>query len=158
MKPPLSLYMQLAHHRPAIRYPHLFTRNLWDLEVQKKHVGFHTNTVLLMKQCRPSSNGSGRTFNISHTCSQTSRQSSSLTDYGSTKQLGATGTYIALGSNIGDRIGYIDAACRELSRAGIKVIRTSALYETKPMYVENQDTFLNAVCQVSISCLSFEVF
>ena len=56
--------------------------------------------------------------------------------------------YIALGSNIGDRIGAIETACRELDQNGLRVLRTSSLYETAPMYVEDQDSFLNAVCEV----------
>ena len=58
-------------------------------------------------------------------------------------------TYIALGSNMGDRIGHIEAACKKLNMAGIRVLRTSALYETKPMYVEDQNQFINGVCEVS---------
>ena len=146
--------MQLANHRPALHYSHFSKRSLWVLKIQNKHDGFHTNTLLLMKQSCPSFKSCGRTTNVSHKCSPTARHASSLSYYGSTKKLGVTGTYIALGSNIGDRIGYIEAACRELSRAGLKVLRTSALYETKPMYVEDQDSFLNAVCQVSILSLS----
>ena len=57
-------------------------------------------------------------------------------------------TYIALGSNVGDRISNIEAACRELTAAGIAVLRTSALYETQPMYVVDQDPFINGVCEV----------
>lgn len=57
-------------------------------------------------------------------------------------------TYIALGSNIGDRIRNVEDACRELTSAGIQVLRTSALYETQPMYVADQDPFINGVCEV----------
>ena len=153
MKLPMSLCPQRVYYRPTLYCPHLPTRNVWGLNVQKKHVCFHTNTISLMKQHRPSFKSSPRSTSVSNTCSQRGRQSSSLSGCDSRKQSEAVGTYIALGSNIGDRIGFIEAACRELSRAGIKVLRTSALYETKPMYVEDQDTFLNAVCQVSIPCL-----
>ncbi|MCJ1478201.1 trifunctional dihydropteroate synthetase [Lambiella insularis] len=58
-------------------------------------------------------------------------------------------TYIALGSNVGDRIKNLESACRQLSQEGIRVLRTSALYETEPMYVENQNAFINGVCEVS---------
>ena len=58
-------------------------------------------------------------------------------------------TYIALGSNMGNRIEHIEAACGKLNMAGIRVSRTSALYETKPMYVEDQDPFINGVCEVN---------
>ncbi|KAF3913444.1 hypothetical protein AA313_de0200518 [Arthrobotrys entomopaga] len=55
--------------------------------------------------------------------------------------------FIAFGSNLGDKFGLIRDALAELNSRGIKVIRTSSLYESKPMYVEEQDTFLNGVCQ-----------
>ena len=57
--------------------------------------------------------------------------------------------YIALGSNMGDRCGWIEKACQEMIKDGIKIIRTSALYETKAMYVKKQDSFINGVCEVS---------
>lgn len=56
--------------------------------------------------------------------------------------------YIALGSNIGDRIAMLDSACRELDRCGIRVVRTSALYETEPMYLQEQRSFVNGACEV----------
>lgn len=57
--------------------------------------------------------------------------------------------YLALGSNIGDRISMIESACREMTDRGLKVIRTSALYETKAMYLEDQQPFVNGACEVS---------
>lgn len=57
--------------------------------------------------------------------------------------------YVALGSNVGDRLEMIEEAClRMRASENIRVVRTSSLYETKPMYVENQDTFLNGACEV----------
>ncbi|KAL8818205.1 MAG: hypothetical protein Q9191_007990 [Dirinaria sp. TL-2023a] len=56
--------------------------------------------------------------------------------------------YLALGSNLGDRGAMIEAACQSMTDGGIRVLRTSHLYETEPMYVEDQDKFLNGVCQV----------
>lgn len=55
--------------------------------------------------------------------------------------------FIALGSNVGDRIEMIEKACREMDRANIKVKRTSSLFETTPMYVLDQATFMNGVCE-----------
>lgn len=57
--------------------------------------------------------------------------------------------FIALGSNVGDRVEMIEKACLELERSNIKVKRTSSLFETTPMYVLEQDTFINGVCEVS---------
>lgn len=57
--------------------------------------------------------------------------------------------FIALGSNVGSRIEMIEKACLEMDRANIKVRRTSSLFETEPMYVLDQDPFINGVCEVS---------
>lgn len=56
--------------------------------------------------------------------------------------------YIALGSNMGDRIGWIEKACNEMDARGIRVVRTSSLWETEPMYVLDQDRFVNGACEV----------
>lgn len=55
--------------------------------------------------------------------------------------------YIAFGSNIGDREVNINKALDILSQK-IKIIKTSSFYETKPMYLENQEWFLNGVAIV----------
>jgi hypothetical protein len=57
--------------------------------------------------------------------------------------------YIALGSNMGDRIGMIEQACNTLTSRGITVKRTSSLWETEPMYVLDQENFINGACEVS---------
>lgn len=57
--------------------------------------------------------------------------------------------YVALGSNLGDRIAEIERACREMDKRGIRVKRTSSLWETEPMYYTEQDHFVNGVCEVS---------
>ncbi|KAM6481218.1 Dihydropteroate synthase [Trichoderma sp. SZMC 28011] len=56
--------------------------------------------------------------------------------------------YIALGSNLGDRISEIEKACNEMTKRGIRVKRTSSLWETEPMYVTDQDRFINGACEV----------
>ncbi|KAI9639960.1 trifunctional dihydropteroate synthetase [Ciborinia camelliae] len=56
--------------------------------------------------------------------------------------------YIALGSNLGDRVAWIEMACNKMSERGIKVKRTSGLWETEPMYVLDQANFLNGACEV----------
>jgi len=57
---------------------------------------------------------------------------------------------IALGSNLGDRFANIEAALRLLDQPSpnITVINTSFLYETAPMYVTDQPSFLNCACIV----------
>ena len=57
--------------------------------------------------------------------------------------------FIALGSNVGNRLQLIEQACRSLSvRDDVRIKRTSGLWETKAMYVTDQGDFLNGVCEV----------
>lgn len=57
---------------------------------------------------------------------------------------------IALGSNIGDRIAHIERAVKMLSEADhCRLVDTSFLYETEPMYVTDQAKFINGACRVS---------
>ena len=54
--------------------------------------------------------------------------------------------YLCLGSNIGDKVGYLQQAVKLLTESGkITVVRTSALYETEPWGKPDQCWFLNAV-------------
>jgi len=55
--------------------------------------------------------------------------------------------YIAFGSNIGDREANINRALGILKQK-IKIVKMSTLYETKPMYLENQQWFLNGAAKV----------
>lgn len=57
--------------------------------------------------------------------------------------------YIALGSNIGEKLGFITEALKEMSNRGLKVLRTSSLYESAPMYYTEQEPFLNGVCSIA---------
>lgn len=57
--------------------------------------------------------------------------------------------YIGIGSNIGDRRGYIEKALRELKSApGIRVTRVSSIYETEPVGDVPQGKFMNGVLEV----------
>lgn len=56
--------------------------------------------------------------------------------------------FLALGSNLGNRVQMIELAVREMAYRGLTVVRTSALYETEPMYLKNQDAFINGTCEV----------
>jgi hypothetical protein len=57
--------------------------------------------------------------------------------------------FIALGSNMGDRVSLIERACNHIDASpNIKILRTSSLYETKAMYVLDQDNFVNGACEV----------
>lgn len=59
--------------------------------------------------------------------------------------------YIAFGSNLGDRVDWIEKAFNEMLKRGIKVKRTSSLWETEPMYVTDQGSFINGACEVSFN-------
>jgi len=52
---------------------------------------------------------------------------------------------LSLGSNLGDRLGYLQSVLDGLRGT---VIAVSTVYETKPWGVEDQPDFLNAVCIV----------
>ena len=57
--------------------------------------------------------------------------------------------FVAMGSNLGDRVGMIEQALNLMEKTGeIRVLRTSSLWETKAMYVLDQDKFVNGVCEV----------
>lgn len=62
--------------------------------------------------------------------------------------------YLSLGSNKGDRIGYIQQATSLLGAVeGISIIRTSAFYETEPWNMNSETWFVNAVLEVKSSLL-----
>jgi hypothetical protein len=59
------------------------------------------------------------------------------------------GVVVALGSNVGNRIEEIERACRAIDAdPDMRIVDTSFLYETKPMYVEDQERFVNGACEV----------
>src|SRR5690349_3154229 len=65
--------------------------------------------------------------------------------------------YLGLGSNLGDRVGYVQQALRLLKdQSGIRVISTSSLYETEPVGYQDQEWFVNAAVAVETN-LSPEV-
>lgn len=57
--------------------------------------------------------------------------------------------YLCLGSNTVDRLKLIEQAVSLLNLAqDIKLIRTSALYETEPWGVKDQNWFLNMIAEI----------
>lgn len=57
--------------------------------------------------------------------------------------------YLSLGSNIGDRIGYIQQAASLLGADDkITIIRTSAFYETEPWNMNSKTWFVNAIAEI----------
>ncbi|MCS6902930.1 MAG: 2-amino-4-hydroxy-6-hydroxymethyldihydropteridine diphosphokinase [Candidatus Bipolaricaulota bacterium] len=57
--------------------------------------------------------------------------------------------YVGLGSNLGDRAGFIKAAIEALARTPqIRVLRCARLYESAPVGVPQQPWFLNTVIEL----------
>lgn len=65
--------------------------------------------------------------------------------------------YVALGSNLGDRLGYLQAGLDGMRAAGIMPVAVSAVYETAPWGVTDQADFLNAVARCSAALAPTEV-
>ncbi len=60
--------------------------------------------------------------------------------------------YLGLGSNIGDRQGHLLKAVEALPAHGVKVIRSSSVYETEPVGpVPDQREFFNACLRIETS-------
>jgi 2-amino-4-hydroxy-6-hydroxymethyldihydropteridine diphosphokinase len=57
--------------------------------------------------------------------------------------------YVGLGSNIGDRAGYLLLAVRGMMDADLEVTRLSSIYETEPVEVLEQPLFLNMVAELA---------
>lgn len=66
---------------------------------------------------------------------------------------------ISLGSNIGDSIATVKNAIQTIdSKDGIKVIKQSSLYRTKPVGYLDQDDFINAVIEVETSLSADDLY
>ena len=57
-------------------------------------------------------------------------------------------SYIGLGSNLGDRAGNLLLGVRGLVEASFLVTKLSAIYETEPVGIETDASFLNMVAEV----------
>jgi 2-amino-4-hydroxy-6-hydroxymethyldihydropteridine diphosphokinase len=57
--------------------------------------------------------------------------------------------YLGLGSNLGDRAGYLRAALNLLvTSSAVEIEGVSSLYETAPLEIAEQPAFLNAVATI----------
>ena len=65
-------------------------------------------------------------------------------------------SYLALGSNLGDRHANLHAALTAL-RTVLTVEATSFLYASPPAYVLEQPPFLNAVCRITTTLTPFDL-
>ena len=58
--------------------------------------------------------------------------------------------YLSLGSNLGDRVGYLQQATSLLSmHPDISIVSTSSFYESEPWRMDSENWFVNAVVQIS---------
>jgi 2-amino-4-hydroxy-6-hydroxymethyldihydropteridine diphosphokinase len=63
-----------------------------------------------------------------------------------------THTFIGLGSNVGDRLQFLQRAVKQLAEAmSIQVSGVSSVYETEPVGPTEQTWFLNAVAAIDTS-------
>ena len=66
--------------------------------------------------------------------------------------------YLGIGSNLGDRLGYLQLAVDELTAgAGIEVVAVSRVYETSPVGGPPQDAYLNAVVAIDTDLDPFDL-
>ncbi len=66
--------------------------------------------------------------------------------------------YIALGSNVGDRAGFLQQALRKIDKTeGITITGTSSIYETDPVGYTDQGRFLNMAIQVVTDLTPFQL-
>ena len=57
--------------------------------------------------------------------------------------------YLSLGSNSGDRIGYVQQAASLIGTTeGVSIVRTSSFYETEPWGMNSETWFVNAVVEI----------
>jgi 2-amino-4-hydroxy-6-hydroxymethyldihydropteridine diphosphokinase len=59
--------------------------------------------------------------------------------------------YLGLGANLGDRLESLRRAVALLEERGVRVLRSSRVYETDPVGGPEQPDFLNAVVEVEAS-------
>ena len=66
-------------------------------------------------------------------------------------------TYLSLGSNIGDREANLRAAIDRVAAPGLRVLRTSPIYETEPVDYADQRWFLNLVLEAETSLFPLQL-
>ncbi|KAF7319438.1 Folic acid synthesis protein [Mycena chlorophos] len=77
----------------------------------------------------------------------------------------STPVALAIGSNLGDRFYNIELALRlledpqslDFKDSFVNVVDTSFMYETAPMYVTNQPSFINCACMVETNLAPIEL-
>ncbi|HBT40413.1 MAG: 2-amino-4-hydroxy-6-hydroxymethyldihydropteridine diphosphokinase [Pseudothermotoga sp.] len=65
--------------------------------------------------------------------------------------------YVALGSNVGERLKNIQRACCLMESSGMRLLRTSPVYVTKPYGFVDQPDFLNCVVEIETELTPFQL-
>ncbi len=60
--------------------------------------------------------------------------------------------YLSLGSNLGDRLGYVQQAASIIGMTkNIQIVTSSSFYETEPWQMNSENWFVNAIIEISTS-------
>ena len=62
--------------------------------------------------------------------------------------------YVGIGSNLGDRAGFLLMGIRGLIEASLEVVKLSSIYETDAVEMEGAPPFLNMVAEVKTGTIS----
>lgn len=66
--------------------------------------------------------------------------------------------YIALGSNMGDRLNYLDTALAEIkNNRKIRLLKVASYLETEPYGGVEQDSFINSACKIETIYSPYEL-
>ena len=66
--------------------------------------------------------------------------------------------FLSLGSNLGDRLGFLKEALGFLSRTPqTEVVANSSIYESEPVGFDNQENFLNLVANIQTNYAPLEL-
>ena len=66
--------------------------------------------------------------------------------------------YVAVGSNLGDRVEHVHTACADIvGIPGCQSLRLSPLYESAPMGAQDQADYINAVCRFHCALFPHEL-
>lgn len=66
--------------------------------------------------------------------------------------------FLGLGSNLGDRVGFVQQATSLLTNEeNIKLVSTSSFYETEPWNFKTENWFVNAVICISTSLYPYQL-
>ena len=66
--------------------------------------------------------------------------------------------FLSLGSNLGDRLGYLQQATSIIGMTeDVNIIATSSFYETEPWQMNSKNWFVNAIVQISTTLEPYEL-